>query len=78
MSTSQKALPTHRGSFSAVIGRDETGEKLSKPVECGAVWARKSGKGAIMRLDVVPEGFGRAGAGVIFLSPVTSNDRGFA
>ena len=78
MSTPSKALPTHRVSFSAVIGHDETGEKLSKPVECGAVWARKSGKGAIMRLDVVPEGFGRAGAGVIFLNPVTKNERGFA
>ncbi|HRO48939.1 MAG TPA: hypothetical protein PLW75_02260 [Hyphomicrobium sp.] len=78
MSTPSKSLPTHRVSFSAVIGHDEAGEKLSKPVECGTVWARKSGKGAIMRLDVVPEGFGRAGAGVIFLNPVTKNDRGFA
>lgn len=78
MSTSNKILPTHRVSFSAVISRDENGEKLSKPVECGAVWPRKSGKGAIMRLDVLPEGFGRAGAGVIFLTPVTTSDRGFA
>lgn len=78
MSTSNKTLPSHRVSFAAVISRDESGEKLSKPVECGAVWPRKSGKGAIMRLDVLPEGFGRAGAGVIFLTPVTTSDRGFA
>ena len=78
MSTTNKQAPSHRISFSAIIGSDETGEKLSKPVECGAIWPRKSGKGAIMRLDVVPEGFGRTGAGVIFVTPVSHKDRGFA
>ncbi len=74
---STKNQPLYRAKFCAVIGTDENGkDKLGRSVEIGAVWERReAGKGAILKLDIVPEGLRD---GVLFLHPVNSGDRGFA
>ncbi len=47
--------PSHRVSFSRIIGTDENGkDKLGSAREIGAVWPRENGKGSILRLDHVP------------------------
>ena len=72
-----KQRPIYRLKFCRVIGTDEAGkDKLARAVEIGAVWARREeGKGAIAKFDIVPQDFTN---GVLFLDPVTSEDRGFA
>lgn len=76
MSTT-KQRPIYRLKFCRVIGTDEAGkDKLTRAVEIGAVWARREeGKGAIAKFDVVPQDLS---GGVLFLDPVTAEDRGFA
>ena len=72
-----KQRPIYRAKFCRIAGTDEAGrDKLGKAVEIGAVWARREeGKGAILKLDIVPQDFSN---GVLFLDPVTAEDRGFA
>lgn len=72
-----KQKPIYRAKFCRIIGTDEAGkDKLGKAVEIGAVWARReAGKGAIIKLDIVPQDFAN---GVLFLDPVEAGDRGFA
>ena len=72
-----KQRPIYRARFCRIVGTDENGrDKLSKAVEIGAVWARReAGKGAIVKLDIVPQDFA---AGVLFLDPVDAGDRGYA
>ena len=72
-----KQKPIYRAKFCRIIGTDEAGkDQLSRAVEIGAVWARReAGKGAILKLDIVPQDLA---SGVLFLDPVTAEDRGFA
>ena len=71
-----KQKPTHRLRFAPIIGTDETGkDQLGRSIEVGAVWPRRDGKGAIQKFDIVPQDFSK---GVLFLDPVTTEDRGFA
>jgi hypothetical protein len=75
MSTS-KNKPIYRVSFSSPTTDKDGNAKLSQAAEIGAVFERKNGKqGAILRLKVVPANIAE---GVIFLTPVKSQDRGFA
>ena len=68
--------PTHRVSFSRIIGVDENGEsKLGSAREIGSVWARENGKGGILRLDHIPVELTRH-EGVIFINEVKANDQG--
>jgi len=47
--------PSHRISFSRIIGTDDNGEdKLGPAREIGAIWPRKNGKGSILKLDHIP------------------------
>ena len=72
-----KQKPIYRAKFCRIVGTDEAGkDQLGKGVEIGAVWARREAdKGAILKLDIVPQDFA---SGVLFLDPVTAEDRGFA
>ncbi len=75
--SNSKQKPIYRAKFCRIIGTDEAGkDQLGKGVEIGAVWARREAeKGAILKLDIVPQDFA---SGVLFLDPVTAEDRGFA
>lgn len=47
--------PTHRVSFSRIIGTDDQGnDKLGYAREIGAIWPRGDDKGGILRLDHIP------------------------
>ncbi|MBU1211957.1 MAG: hypothetical protein KJ587_11870 [Alphaproteobacteria bacterium] len=72
-----KQKPIYRAKFCRIIGTDEAGkDKLGRTIEIGAVWSRReAGKGAILKLDIVPQDFTN---GVLFLDPVEAEDRGFA
>ena len=72
-----KQKPIYRAKFCRVIGKDEAGkDQLGRAIEIGAVWARReAAKGAILKLDIVPQDLS---GGVLFLDPVTAEDRGFA
>jgi hypothetical protein len=63
-------LPTHRVSFSRIVGQNEDGsDKLGPAREIGAVWARKGDKtGGILKLDHIPVELTRH-QGVLFLVP---------
>lgn len=63
-------LPTHRVSFSRIVGKNEDGsDKLGPAREIGAVWARKGGKkGGILKLDHIPVELTHH-QGVLFLVP---------
>jgi len=51
----EKKKPTHRVSFSRIIGTDDQGnDKLGSAREIGAIWPRDNGKGGILRLDHIP------------------------
>lgn len=67
----ESTKPTHRVSFSRIIGTDENGnDKLGFAREIGAVWPRKGDKkGGILQLDHVPVELTRH-EGVIFIVPV--------
>lgn len=61
--------PLYRVSFCPIDGANADGsDRLGRASEIGAVWNRANGKGAIMRLKIVPENLAR---GVILLQPVT-------
>ncbi len=51
-----KTRPTHRVSFSRIVGQNEDGsDKLGSAREIGVVWPRKgSKKGGILKLDLLP------------------------
>lgn len=74
MSTS-KNKPIYRVSFSSPTTDKDGNAKLSQATEIGAVFERKTKQGGILRLKVVPANIAE---GVIFLTPVKSQDRGFA
>lgn len=74
MSTS-KNKPIYRVSFSSPTTDKDGNAKLSQAAEIGAVFERRTKQGAILRLKVVPANIAE---GVIFLTPVKSQDRGFA
>ena len=63
-------LPSHRVSFSRIIGHNEDGsDKLGPAREIGAVWARKGEKkGGILKLDHIPVELTRH-QGVLFIVP---------
>lgn len=64
--------PTHRVSFSRIIGSDDKGnDKLGSAREIGAVWPRENGKGAILRLDHIPVELTRH-QGVLFVNEINS------
>lgn len=67
----QTSKPTHRVSFSRVIGNNPDGtNKLGSAREIGAVWARKGDKkGGIIQLDHIPVELTRH-QGVLFIVPV--------
>ena len=69
--------PKYRVTFCPIEGKDEQGrDKISKrSTEIGAVWETQSRKSAILRLKLIPENLAN---GVIFLNPVSQNDKGFA
>ncbi|MBI1384722.1 MAG: hypothetical protein GC150_07425 [Rhizobiales bacterium] len=75
--SNSKQKPIYRAKFAPVIGTDPEGkDRLGRVVEIGAVWPRReAGKGAILKLDIVPQNFAK---GVLFLDPVAAEDRGFA
>ncbi len=76
MSTSKSNKPLYRVSFCSPTTDRDGNAKLSQATEIGAVFERRNGKqGAILRLKVVPANLAE---GVIFLTPVKSQDRGFA
>ena len=63
-----KKQPTHRVSFSRIIGTDDQGnDKLGSAREIGAIWPRGEGKGGILRLDHIPVELTRY-QGVIFIT----------
>lgn len=66
-----KAKPSHRVSFSRIIGNNDDGsDKLGPAREIGAVWERRSDKkGGILQLDHIPVELTRH-EGVIFIVPV--------
>lgn len=68
---SKTTKPTHRVSFSRIIGQDDDGNnKLSSASEIGAVWARKGDKkGGILKFHHMPMELTRH-EGVIFIVPV--------
>lgn len=63
--------PTHRVSFSRIIGQNEDGsEKLGSAREIGAIWSRKGDKkGGILQLDHIPIELTQR-QGVLFILPV--------
>jgi len=62
--------PTHRVSFSRIVGVDEQGnDQLGSAREIGAVWPRSNGKGGILRLDHIPIELTRH-QGVLFITEV--------
>lgn len=75
--TENSKLPIYRINFCPIVPADKSGkDRLGKSVEIGTVWQRKqAGKGAILKLTIVPENFRE---GVVFLDPITKQDRGFA
>lgn len=77
MSTSKSNnKPIYRVSFCSPTTDPDGNAKLSQATEIGAVFERRNGKqGAILRLRVVPQNLAE---GVIFLTPVKTQDRGFA
>lgn len=67
--TMTKKRPLYRVTFAAKS--EDQPDKLTKPVEIGAVWPRTGNKrGGILRLDRVPD---KLQDGVIFILPVTQN-----
>ena len=77
--TTKNDKPLYRVTFSRLTGKDENGRDiLARPKEIGTVWPRKGGKqGAILSLDLIPTDLVNRN-GVLFLVPVTSDERGFA
>ena len=67
----EKQKPTHRVSFSRIIGKHEDGsDKLGSAREIGTVWPRKGKKkGGILKFDHVPAELSRH-EGVLFIMPV--------
>jgi hypothetical protein len=67
----ETAKPSHRVSFSRIVGQDEDGNnKLGPAREIGAVWPRKGEKkGGILQLDHIPVELTQH-EGVIFIVPV--------
>ena len=63
-----KKRPLYRVTFAAKS--EDQPDKLTKPVEIGAVWPRTGKRGGIIRLDRVPD---KLQDGVIFILPVTQN-----
>jgi len=63
--------PTHRVSFSRIIGQNEDGsDKLGSAREIGAIWKRKEGKkGGILQLDHIPMELTQR-QGVLFVLPL--------
>ena len=63
--------PTHRVSFSRIIGINEDGsDKLGSAREIGAIWPRKGDKkGGILQLDHIPVELTQH-QGVLFVLPV--------
>lgn len=55
--TTEKNLPLFRAKYCPIVGIDkDNNEQLGSPIEIGAVWRRKdASKGAILKLDVVPQ-----------------------
>ena len=66
-----KTRPTHRISFSRIIGKDETGKDILGPArEIGAIWPRKNGKkGGVVKFDHIPAELALH-QGVLFTVPV--------
>ena len=69
--TQENNKPTHRVSFSRIVGTDEQGnDKLGSAREIGAIWARKGDKkGGILKFDHMPIELTKH-EGVIFIVPV--------
>ena len=73
----EKSRPSFRVSFARINGQDEKGnDQLGAAREIGAIWPRKNG-GGILRLDHIPVELTQH-QGVLFVSPVETQDRGFA
>lgn len=63
--------PTHRVSFSRIIGQNEDGtDRLGSAREIGAIWPRKGDKaGGILQWDHIPLELTKH-QGVVFVVPV--------
>lgn len=69
--------PTYRVSFARIIGKDENGgDRLGAAREVGSIWPREKG-GGILRFDHIPVELTQH-QGVVFITPVESQDRGYA
>ncbi len=74
---SSNSRPTHRVSFSRIIGQDDQGgDRLGPAREIGAIWPREKG-GGILRLDHVPVELTQH-QGVLFITPVEAQGRKFS
>ena len=73
---SSNSRPTYRVSFARIIGQDDNGDRLGAAREIGAIWPREKG-GGILRLDHIPVELTQH-QGVLFVTPVEAQDRGFA
>lgn len=68
--TDNKQKPLYRVGVSRITGQDNKGDDiLGKCREVGAVWARKNGKGAVLKFDILPAEISQ-GRAVIFLKDV--------
>lgn len=77
--TEAKNRPLYRVSFARKTGVDDKGQDTLGPVrEIGSVWARRDGKGAILRLDHIPIELTQHN-GVLFLFETdnASEERGY-
>lgn len=77
--TEAKNRPLYRVSFARKTGVDDKGQDTLGPVrEIGSVWARRDGKGGILRFDHIPIELTQHN-GVLFLFETdnASEERGY-